>query len=248
MWVSDPADDRPSSLQTRMRPDGHLFASVRDLRQAGGEAGGRNESKPFYFYAPLLQGDIYGLKSDETDAWLILTMENDSELLNAARAKDKEALEKIFDLYSSALTKYALRWGCDPVSADQIVGDVFVKLMEQLDLGKGPETNLRSYLYQMTYHQIIDQGRASHKSAPLEAADGIRQEEDSPALKLENKMMFDLILKAIEDQLTDDQRQVILLRFMEEFSLQETAAIMGKKVNNVKVIQNRAIAKLRKAM
>ena len=175
-------------------------------------------------------------------------MENDSELLNAARGKDKAALEKIFEVYSSALNKYALRWGCDPVSADQIVGDVFVKLMEQLERGKGPETNLRSYLYQMTYHQIIDQGRASHKTAPLEAAEGLRQEEDSPALKLENQMMFDLILKAIEDELTDDQRQVILLRFMEEFNLEETAAIMGKKVNHVKVIQNRAIVKLRKAL
>jgi RNA polymerase sigma-70 factor, ECF subfamily len=175
-------------------------------------------------------------------------MENDSELLKAARAKDKEALEKIFEVYSSALNKYALRWGCDAVLADQIVGDVFVKLMEQLELGKGPETNLRSYLYQMTYHQIIDQGRASHKIAPLEAADGVRQEEDSPALRLENQMMFDLILKAIENELTADQRQVILLRFMEEFSLEETAAIMGKKVNHVKVIQNRAIAKLRKVI
>lgn len=175
-------------------------------------------------------------------------MENDVELLNAARAKDKEALEKIFELYSSALIKYAVRWGCDPILADQIVGDVFVKLLEQLDLGKGPETNLRSYLYQMTYHQIIDQGRASQKSAPLEAADGIRQEEESPALRLENQMMFDLILKAIEDELTENQRQVILLRFMEQFSLQETAAIMGKKENHVKVIQSRAIAKLRKAM
>ena len=177
-----------------------------------------------------------------------MSIENDSDLLRAARAKEKDALEKIFDLYSSALNKYALRWGCDPVSADQIVGDVFVKLLEQLDLGKGPETNLRSYLYQMTYHQIIDQGRASRKSAPLEAVDGLRQDEDSPALRLENQMMFDLILKAIEDDLTDDQRQVILLRFMEEFSLEETAAIMGKKVNHVKVIQSRAIAKLRKAI
>jgi RNA polymerase sigma-70 factor (ECF subfamily) len=196
----------------------------------------------------LLYSDIDRLKSDEIDEWPLLPMENDLELLNAARAQGKDALEKIFDLYSSALYKYALRWGCDPVLADQIVGDVFVKLLEQLDLGKGPETNLRSYLYQMTYHQIVDQGRASHKSAPLEAAEGVRQEEDSPALRLENQMMFDLVLKAIEDELTDDQRQVILLRFMEQFSLQETADIMGKKVNHVKVLQSRAIAKLRKAL
>jgi DNA-directed RNA polymerase specialized sigma24 family protein len=35
---------------------------------------------------------------------------------------------------------------------------------------------------------------------------------------------------------------------MEQFSLQETADIIGKKVNHVKVIQSRAIAKLRKVL
>lgn len=175
-------------------------------------------------------------------------MENDTDLLKAARAKNKEAIGKIFELYSSALLKYALSLGCDALVADQITGDVFVKLMEQLELGKGPETNLRSYLYQMTYHQIIDQVRASRKSAPLETADVREQDENSPALMTENKMMFGLILKAIQNELTDDQRQVIILRFLEGFSLQETADILGKNVNHIKVIQNRALNKLRKAM
>ncbi|MDQ2693589.1 MAG: sigma-70 family RNA polymerase sigma factor [Chloroflexota bacterium] len=175
-------------------------------------------------------------------------MENDIDLLKAARAKSKEAMGKIFELYSSALYKYALSLGCDALVADQVTGDVFGKLMEQLELGKGPETNLRSYLYQMTYHQIIDQGRASRKSAPLETADERQQDENSPALMTENKMMFGLILKAIQSELTDDQRQVIILRFMEEFSLQETADILGKNVNHIKVIQNRALNKLRKAL
>jgi RNA polymerase sigma-70 factor (ECF subfamily) len=41
---------------------------------------------------------------------------------------------------------------------------------------------------------------------------------------------------------------VIILRFIEDFSLKETAQIVGKEVNNVKVIQNRGIKKLRKAL
>jgi hypothetical protein len=49
-------------------------------------------------------------------------------------------------------------------------------------------------------------------------------------------------------ELTDDQRHVIILRFLEDFSLKETAEIIGKEVNNIKVIQNRGIAKLRKAL
>jgi RNA polymerase sigma-70 factor (ECF subfamily) len=60
--------------------------------------------------------------------------------------------------------------------------------------------------------------------------------------------MFEQILRAIRNELTDDQRHVIILRFLEEFSLRETAAIIGKEINHVKVIQNRALAKLRRAL
>jgi DNA-directed RNA polymerase specialized sigma24 family protein len=41
---------------------------------------------------------------------------------------------------------------------------------------------------------------------------------------------------------------VIILRFLEDFSLKETAEIIGKDVNNIKVIQNRGISKLRKTL
>ena len=66
-------------------------------------------------------------------------METDIELLNAARARNQEALAKIFDIYASALYNYALRLGHDPVMADQIVGDAFSQLLEHFSSGKGPK-------------------------------------------------------------------------------------------------------------
>ena len=61
-------------------------------------------------------------------------------------------------------------------------------------------------------------------------------------------MLFETVIRAIKDDLTEDQRHVIILRFLEGFSLRETAEIIGKEVYNVKVIQNRGVAKLRKAL
>jgi RNA polymerase sigma-70 factor (ECF subfamily) len=55
-------------------------------------------------------------------------------------------------------------------------------------------------------------------------------------------------MQAIREELTEDQRHVIILRFLEGFSLRETAKIVGKQVNYVKVIQNRGIAALRKVL
>jgi RNA polymerase sigma-70 factor (ECF subfamily) len=175
-------------------------------------------------------------------------METDLTLLNAARTMNKDALVKIFDLYSAALYNYALRLCGDPVSADQIVGDVFVKLLEQFSSGNGPSTNLRSYLYEITYHRIIDELRASRRTVPLEAVASLRQDGPSGFFNWEDQILFKQLLHIMRHELTDDQRHVIILRFLEEFSLQETATILGKNVNSIKVIQNRALAKLRKAL
>ncbi len=179
---------------------------------------------------------------------MVATMEADITLLDAARSMNQDALVKIFDLYSSALYNYALRLCNDPLEADQAVGDVFAKLLEQLSAGNGPSTNLRSYLYEMTYHLIIDKSRYSRREAPLETVDFLRQDGSSVLLGLEDRMLFETVIRAIKNDLTEDQRHVIILRFLEGFSLRETAEIIGKEVYNVKVIQNRGVAKLRKAL
>ncbi len=175
-------------------------------------------------------------------------MRTELPLLEAARSMDREALVEIFDLYSSALYNYALRLCNDPLLADHIVGDVFAKLLDQLSAGHGPSSNLRSYLYETTFHLIVDNARYSHREAPLEVVDYSRQDGQTSLVNLENRMLFDAVIASIKNDLTEDQRHVIILRFLEGFSLRETADIMGKQVYNVKVIQNRGVARLRKAL
>ncbi|HEY9527303.1 MAG TPA: RNA polymerase sigma factor [Anaerolineales bacterium] len=175
-------------------------------------------------------------------------MENDSSLLDAAREMDQDALVKIFDLYSFPLFNYAARLCGDPVLADHIVGDVFARLLEQLSSGQGPRTNLRSYLYETTYHLIIDETRYSRRRAPLEVAGLLRPESQARSTGLDDQILFQQILHVMQNDLTDDQRHVIFLRFLEEFSLRETAAIMGKTIDHVKVLQHRAITALRRSI
>ena len=169
-------------------------------------------------------------------------------LLDAARRMDKDALVEIFDRYASALYKYTLRLCSDPVMADHIVGDVYAKLLENLSAGKGPGENLRAYLYQMAYHLVIDAARTSHRSEPLEVVAFTHHDAPSTDVTAENRALLKTARHAIQHNLTADQRHVIILRFLEGFSLKETAAILGKEVNNVKVIQARAIGVLRNAL
>lgn len=177
-----------------------------------------------------------------------LSVDTEINLLVEARTMNKDALVKIFDLYSRSLYNYILRLCSDPITADYVVGDVFAKLLEQLSVGQGPSTNLRSYLYEMAYHLLVDDVRYSHRGVPLETIDSPLYGRMALHVNFDNGMMYETVLFAIKNDLTTDQRHVIILRFLEGFSLRETAVIMGKNVNNVKVIQNRAIAILRKAL
>lgn len=171
-------------------------------------------------------------------------------LLKAAQKLDEEAFTAIFDSYAPAIYKYALRLCHDPIEADNIVGDVFSQLLEQFANGRGPRTNLRSYLYQTAYHLVVDRSRDNKHTAPLEVAINVQEKERTvpTATQIEERVLMEALVSAMNSELTEDQRHVIILRFLEDFSLKETAQIIGKEVNNVKVIQNRGIAKLRKAL
>ena len=174
-------------------------------------------------------------------------MTDETALLKAVKKLDQDALAAFFDTYAPAIYRYSLRSCHDPIQADHIVGDVFAQLLEKLAAGQGPLTNLKSYLYQIAYHLIVDRVRHNHRLAPLE---GLNAGQDKPAGRstpslVEDHMLIETLISSLNNELSEIQRHVIILRFLEDFSLRETASIVGKTVNHVKVIQNRGITNLR---
>jgi RNA polymerase sigma-70 factor, ECF subfamily len=169
-------------------------------------------------------------------------------LLDAARKGDGDAMGRIFDLYAPTLFRYAMRLCHDPAEADRIVGDVFAQLLEQLSSGRGPRTNLRSYLYQIAYHVLVDHVRDAAHVSSVEEAPNLPDGMMSVHAQVEQQETVRELEHAIIQGLTVEQQHVVVLRFVEGFSLQETADITGKKVNAVSVLQNRAIGKLRQLL
>jgi RNA polymerase sigma-70 factor (ECF subfamily) len=174
-------------------------------------------------------------------------MNTEIGLLLAARKMNKKALAKIFDLYARPLYKFALRFCSDPLLADQIVGDVFAKFLDQLAMGKGPLNNLRSYLFEVAFHLVIDEARYVSRRASIELVDvrGYGKFFINP--DIEDQLELEKVSKAMK-RLPADQRHVLILRFLEGFSILETAAILRKTAGSVKITQFRAIWNLRVAL
>ena len=178
-------------------------------------------------------------------------METDLALFEAAKEMDQAALVAIFDRYATDLFNYAMHVRDDPLKADDIVGEVFAKFLEQMAAGKYPHTNLRSHLYRITYRLLMDKTQFSQRESSLaftnlELTNG--SDNHTMASDKGNNNLLETLILALNKHLTANQRHVIILRFVEEFSLPETAEIVEKKVGNVKTIQSRAIKKLRKAL
>lgn len=167
-------------------------------------------------------------------------------LIDAARNMNADALIRIFDLYSRPLYNYALRISGDPVLADQIVGDAFAKLLEQLSLGKGPGSSLRSYLYESVYHLVRDKVRFTHSEAPSKTV--ARITEPSAIENPELQLLYDAVGSVVQRQLTAEQGHAIILRFFEGFSLDETSEILGKDSSNTRETFQRGFTTLKKAL
>ena len=175
-------------------------------------------------------------------------MKEESSVIKAIGSLDQDALSSIFDEYAPAIFKYLLRLGVGSQEADQITGDVFVRLLEKISEGKGPRKNLRAYLFQIAYHLVVDESRERLRFTELEVADTVKQDSKPVQALAEDRLLLDRLSKIMERELTEEQRNVIVLRFQEDFSLKETAEIMGKNENAIKALQNRGINKIREAM
>ncbi len=175
-------------------------------------------------------------------------MDREVTLLAAARQMDRNALTEIFEVYAPPLYKFAFRICNNAVMADRLVGEVFDKFVQQLSTGHNPGVNLRVFLYEIAYRLLLQDVQYANYFLGGNGDLPANRDRWSGLSSYEEQTLLDAIHRGLMHDLTDDQRHVIILRFVEGFSLKETAAIIGKKVNNVKVIQNRAIAALRKGI
>lgn len=175
-------------------------------------------------------------------------MDNSEQaLLSRAIVFDLQALGDIYDIYSTSIYGYALRLCGDRDIAEECVAETFFRFLHALKLGKGPHTYLKAYLFRIAHNWISDWYR-SKKPNFIPVDEGI----DLPAeICVEEELIAKILqeqLRAALFQLTQDQRQVIMLVFIEGWTKAEVAAALGKPVGAVKSLQHRGLQSLRRIL
>lgn len=169
--------------------------------------------------------------------------------LTAARHGEAWAWTALYrDLAGQVRGYLAGRGAADP---EDLASETFLQVARGLSSFHGGESEFRSWVFVIAHRRLIDERRTAGRAPAVVAGpDADHALHEVPVGSAEDEAIGGLTsaeLAAHLARLTDEQRDVVMLRVVGDFSVRDTAAILGKSEGAIKVLQHRAIAALRSA-
>ena len=161
------------------------------------------------------------------------------------RQVDERKMIAIYDEYSPRLFRYAVRLLGETVLAEDCVAETFSRFIKAVGSNGGPRANVGAYLYRSAHNWITDY----YRSRPVEPLDPelTTGEAGNPSSVVGKQLEQAQVRQALL-RLTPEQRQVIMLRFYEEWSHAQISRTIGKSAEATRALQARAIAALRQLL
>lgn len=170
----------------------------------------------------------------------------EQKLIRNAQEGNRDAFAEIYRAYVDKIYRYVLYRVDSDVIAEDLTADIFLKVLEGLPTYEDRSVPLLVWLYRIAHARVVDHYRRQRR--PVENIDDL---EVADTLNLDGRLQQDYTIAQIRlalATLTDAQRQVIILRFIEGLNLESSARAMNKTVDAIKAMQYRALQALALAL
>jgi RNA polymerase sigma-70 factor, ECF subfamily len=196
--------------------------------------------------APLFRNEATGL---EFPAIQTVPPDLERETVDRARRGDQNALADLYDWYMPRIYRYAVARLGNPAEAEDLTEEVFLKMLGAIGDFRWKEVPFSSWLFRIAHNQIATHfRRTAQRGGPAaEISEEMVDWRAGPAAAVEERITMEEVRRAAAE-LPEAQREVIALRFAVGLSIAETAKALGKRENNVKALQHKAVAKLQKVL
>ena len=166
----------------------------------------------------------------------------DERLLIEAAQRDRSQFAELYELNFDRVYGFISRRVRDRDEAEELTAEVFHQALENLDRFEWRGAPFGAWLLRIAANAIANRWHRSAREPQLpdDAADDI--EDEAVAGDIERHALLTRLL----DTLPDDQRQVLVLRFIQQRSAREIAAAMGRSEGAITQLQFRALTSLRK--
>lgn len=162
---------------------------------------------------------------------------------------DPAAFDGLYLLFADRVFRYLLTRLSDADLAEEMTAQIFLQLLEKIDryriAPKDNATIFSAWLYRLSHNKMIDILRKLKRTSHLgiEHAESVA-EQYSVISAVEERLDFEQLLSKLQ-MLNEQQRQVIVLRFLDGYSIAETAEILEKSEGAIKALQHRSLENLR---
>ncbi len=169
----------------------------------------------------------------------------EDRLLADARLGDQQAIMDIYRSYFPPIYQFLRLRVADSTLAEDLASEVFLKFVDALRGRTAPNTSLRGWLFRVARNVLHDHYGKTTRYPTTTLDEWIPAGVDTdPEVEYVRTLNVERSRRALR-MLAPDQQEVLVLRFGQALSLQETADIMGKSVSAVKSLQFRAVETLR---
>ena len=171
----------------------------------------------------------------------------EEDLIARAVQGDAEAFGDLYERYLARIYRYAFYRVNDVAEAEDLTEVVFLKAWEALGNYRLQDVPFGAWLYRIAHNVIIDRHRTRKEILPLEGQLVLRDMTDGPEDRLDWRETIETVAHALS-QLSPLHQQVLTLRFISGLSHAETAVVLERSEEAVRVLQHRALYALRELL
>jgi RNA polymerase sigma-70 factor (ECF subfamily) len=173
-----------------------------------------------------------------------------SALIRQAKRHDPDAWSALYQSTVTPVYRYLSARLNSIEEAEELTQEVFLAALAGIaGLRAHDEAGLLGWLFQITRHKLADHLRQRYRRpiVPLDEARAVEAADPDPQLLAEAGEARAGVQRAL-DQLTPEQREVIVYKYVLGYDNQRTAALLGKSVNAINQLHHRALASLHRLL
>jgi len=167
------------------------------------------------------------------------------DLVHAAQQGDTNAFARLYDRYVDVVFRYVLFRVGDRELAEDVTSETFLRALRRITSVSYQGRDVGAWFVTIARNLVLDHVKSSRFRLEVATAevDDQRRVEFGPEQQVISRVTTAALLECVE-QLGDDQRECIVLRFLQGLSVAETAEVMNRNEGAVKALQHRAVRRL----
>lgn len=173
---------------------------------------------------------------------------NERKIISKLKKRDKDAFIHVYDKYVDDIHRFIYFKIKDKEEANDLTSTVFLKAWQYVQNNKIKSLrSLRALFYQIARTSIIDHYRTKKEQSSLDTENNqidVKDEKVDPHREAQAKIDFSELQTKLH-QLKEEYREILVLKYINELSLDEIAQITHKTKGNIRVLAHRALQALK---